>query len=165
MISTAIPKFVHNRGHSFSKRLYPAGVYYFNHRYCPTPCLIIRPLPGRLAERARLQPLACMSLTQGSLVKQKSNIGVSLTLLDRGHLLHTPSSFNFFPSSHSHANGKLQTKGPLATPSQVSWSLESPYVPPMEARSVLVQEVKNSHLGARMRRNNITPRWQLIQAF
>ena len=65
MISSSIPKFVHNRGHDFSKRLYPARVYYFNHRYCPAPCLIVSPLPGRIAERAQLQPLPCMNLTQG----------------------------------------------------------------------------------------------------
>ena len=32
---------------------------------------------------------------------------------------------------------KARTKGPMATPSQVSWSIGGPYVPPMEARSVL----------------------------
>ena len=56
---------------------------------------------------------------------------------------------------NAHVNGKLQTKGPLATPSQVSWSIGSPYVPPMEARSVLARrrelaprgmnEAKNHH--------------------
>ena len=49
-----------------------------------------------------------------------------------------------FPSNHhAHANGKLQTKGPCVTPSQVSWSLGIPYIPPMEARSVLVQNKEN----------------------
>ena len=42
--------------------------------------------------------------------------------LTRRHLLHTPSSLSIF-HRHAHANGKLQTKGPWATPSQVSWSL------------------------------------------
>ena len=84
MISTAIPKFVHNRGHGFSKRLNPAGVYCFYHRYRPAPCLAISPLPRRLAEWARLQPLPCMNLTQGSLVKRKSSFSASNTR-DLGH--------------------------------------------------------------------------------
>ena len=103
-------------------------MYYFNHRYRPAPCLIISPLPGRMAEWARLQPLACMSLTQGSLVRGSPTSVYRTTLLDRGHLLHTPSSFNFF-HRHAHANGKLQTKGPLATPSQVSGRRDFPIDP------------------------------------
>jgi hypothetical protein len=127
MISTAIPKVIHNRGHDFSKILYPAGVYYFNHRYCPAPCLYFSPLPGRMAERAQLQPLPCMNLTPGSLVKLKSNIGASNTAGPRPPPTHRPRS-SFFPSfhRHTHTNGKLQTKGPWATPSQVSWSIGTP---------------------------------------
>ena len=142
MISTEIPKVVHNRGHGFSKRLYPAGVYCFYHRYRPAPCLYISPLPGRMAEWARLQPLACMSLTQGSLVKPKSNIGASNTAGPQPPPTHTVL-VQLFSSSHTR-KWKSQTKGPLATPSQVTWSTRSPYVPPMEARLVLVQEVNNS---------------------
>ena len=115
-----------------------------------------------MAERARLHPLPCMSLTQGSLVKPKSNIGASNTAGPQPPPTHTVL-VQLFPSSRTR-KWKAQTKGPLATPSQVTWSTRSPYVPPMEARSVLVQEVKNSHLGARMRRKTIMPRWQLIQA-
>ena len=147
------------------KKINPVGVYYFNHQYCPTPCLIISPRPGRMAERAWLQPLPRMSLTRGSLVKLRTRFSVYFNTLARGHLLNTTVLVINFFHHHTHANGKLQTKGPSVTPSQVSQSLGNPIRPPMEARSVLVQDGKNSLLGARMRRTTITPRWQLIQAF
>ena len=111
MISTAIPKFVHNRGHGFSKRLNPAGVYCFYHRYRPAPRVYISPRPGRLAEWARLQPLACLNLTPGSLVKPKSNIGASNTAGPKPPLtltVHVRSSSIL----HTHANGKLKLKDP-----------------------------------------------------
>ena len=127
-----------------------------------TPSLYISPRPRMLAERAQLQPLPCMSLTQGpSLCGSSSR---PRQIKNRVQILHTPFSFILFPFSCTR-KWNAQTKGPSVTPSQVSLSLGSPYVPPMEARSVLVQEVKNSHLGARIRRKTITPRWQLIQAF
>ena len=110
-------------------------MYYFNHQYRPAPCLYISPLPGRLAEWTRLHPLPCMNLTQGPLVKRKSNIGASDTAGPRPPPTHTVL-VQLFPSSRTR-KWKAQTKGPLATPLQVSWSIGSPYVPPMEACSVL----------------------------
>ena len=86
------------------------------------------PLPGRMAEWARIQPLACGSLTQGSLVRRSPTSVYQTTLLDCGHLLHTPSLFNLFPSSRTR-KWKLQTKGPLATPSQVSGRRDLPIDP------------------------------------
>ena len=109
---------VHNFGHDFSKRLTLQGCTIFNHQYCPATCLSLSPQPRRMAEWAQLQPLACMNLPQGPLVCG-SPTSVPTTLPDHRHLLHTPSSFNFF-HRRAHANGKLQTKGSLATPSQVS---------------------------------------------
>ena len=146
MISSSIPKFVHNRGHGFSKRLYPAGVYYFNHQYRPAPCLIISPRPGRMAERARSQPLPRMSLTRGSLVKLETRFSVYFNTLACGHRLHTPSSLSSF-HRHAHANGKLQTKGPWATPSQVGQSMENP-----------IRPTDGSTLGLGERRKELAPR-------
>ena len=89
MVSTIVPKFVHIHGHGFSKRFNPTGMYYFNDQYRPAPCLIISPRPGRMAEWAWLQPLACMNLTQGSSVKRKSKFSAYFNTLDRDHLLNT----------------------------------------------------------------------------
>ena len=147
MLSTAFTKFVHNRGHGFSKRLYPAGVYYFNHQYRPAPCLIISPRPGRMAERARSQPLPRMSLTRGSLVKLKTRFSVYFNTLARGHLLNTTVLVINFFHHHAHANGKLQTKGPSATPSQVSQSLGNP-----------IRPTDGSTLGLGSRRKELAPR-------
>ena len=94
MISTKIPKVVHNHGHDFLKRLYPAGVYCFYHRYRPAPCLYISPRPGRMAEWAQLQPLPCMILTKGSSVCGSSSRPRQIKI--HRHILHTPSSFIFF---------------------------------------------------------------------
>ena len=114
MISTAIPNFFHNRGQSFSKRFNSAGVYYFNHQYRPAPCLIIGPFPGRMAERARLQPLACMNLTQGSSVwRSPSRPGQPLV---RRHILNTIVLVQLFPSYHAHTNGMLKLEDPWLDP-------------------------------------------------
>ena len=41
-----------NRGHGFSKRLNPAGVYRFYHRYHPAH--LVRSLPGKAGKWAQL---------------------------------------------------------------------------------------------------------------
>ena len=146
MISSSIPKFVHNRGHGFSKRLYPAGVYYFNHRYCPAPCLYISPLPGRMAERAQLQPLPCMNLTPGPLVKRKTNIGVYFnTAGPRPPPTHTVLVINF----------------PIVTHTQIeNFKLKDPRRHPhkLVSRRGSHSPTDGSTLGLGSKRKELTPR-------
>ena len=99
-----------------------------------------------MAGREQLRPLPRMSLTPGPLVKLKTRFSVYFNTLARGHRLHTPSSLSSFPH-HAHANGKLQTKGPWATPSQVSQSMRNP-----------IRPTDGSTLGLGERRKELAPR-------
>ena len=98
-----------------------------------------------------------MSLTPGPLVKLKTRFSVYFNTLACGHLLHTPSSFNFFHLSivtHTQMEN-FKLKEPGRHPQKLVVD-RGPYVPPMEARSVLVQNEKNSLLGARNEAPTIT---------
>ena len=116
MILSSIPKSSITVNMNFRKDHTHAGVYYFNHQYCLAPCLAISPLPGRMVERAQLQPLLCMSLTRGSSVCGISSRPRQIQI--HRHILHTPSSFIFFHLSHRHpqANGKFKLEDPWRHP-------------------------------------------------
>ena len=52
MVSYIRSQVVHNRGHGFSKRFNPAGVYYFTHWY--RPACLVSSLPGKAGKCTRL---------------------------------------------------------------------------------------------------------------
>ena len=75
-----------------------------------------------------------------------SPTSVPTTLLDRGHLLHTPSSFNFF-HRHAHANGKLKLKDPWRHPHKL-----------VVVRDLPIHPTDGSTLSPGSRGKELTPR-------
>ena len=82
-----------------------------------------------MAERARLQPLARMNLTQGSACVRKPKFSAFNTM-DRGHIVHTPSSFIFsiFPIATYTQMENFKLEDPWRHPHKLvsRWGSHSP---------------------------------------
>ena len=143
MILPISPRFVHNRGHGFSKRLNPAGVYCFYHWYRPTPCLCNLALfLGKPAGRARLNlykawdyPRVIVTTGQVSTPCPIATPIITIIIIIIIFLFHH--------QSHTR-KWKAQTRGPLDTPALIIRLKGVPYAPTFGSTLVLVQEVKNS---------------------
>jgi len=112
-------------------------------RYRPAHCLIISSLPGKAGWVGAVTTFTLLETNPGSSVRTEQQL--QLTAPWPLIFLTLPASSQF--TTITHAQMEARTRGPSASPSQISRSTGAPYTPPMEARSVLVQEVKNSHLG------------------
>ena len=118
MILPISPRFVHNRGHGFSKRLNPTGVYCFYHWYRPTPCLQLALFRGKPAGQARLNLYKAWDyprviVTTGQV--QRLQRPAPSPLLSSPSSSSSSSSF-FFITSHTLANGKRKLEDPWIRP-------------------------------------------------
>src|SRR5664279_421057 len=126
---------VHNRGHGFSKRFNPAGVYNFTHTYRPAPCLNISTLPGNAGRVGMVMTFTSHKPIHESSVCQRPESSPQtshplthypIKVVPQHPLITSTSTYSssfpiLFFSHHTHVKWKTRTRGLMVRFTQVSY--------------------------------------------
>ena len=164
MVLPSLPKFVRNRGHGFSKRLNPAEVHCVCLRYRPAHCLHVALFRGKPAECETATTFTLLKTIQGSSVA----VGRAWCLLQSPYPAATyfPNTTILIPvlaTISTHAQMESQTRGPSASPPQVSRSTR--FHMPTHGCMLYLARRRELALRRRERDNPPHPMWPLIPTF